>query len=106
VVAPMQELDRHFAPNSLGAIVCNGVLGWGLDEREDAERAFAACVECLRPGGLLVLGINDVPEKAVYPLSESRQLARLEPFVFPPLGAASHLVPGPGRHTYLFFKKP
>jgi hypothetical protein len=106
VVAPMQELDRHFAPGSLGAIVCNGVLGWGLDQREEAERAFAACVLCLRPGGVLVLGVNDVPEKRVYPLSESRELARLEPFVFPPLRAASHLVPGPGRHMYLFFKKP
>lgn len=105
VVGPLQDLRAHFAPASLDAIVCNGVLGWGLDDREQAEVAFEACVECLAPGGVLVLGVNDVPEKRVYPLSESRPLARLEPFVFPPLATASHLVPTPNRHTFLFFRK-
>jgi SAM-dependent methyltransferase len=106
VVGPLQDLDRRFGPDRFGAIVCNGVLGWGLNDREEAERAFAACVSCLAPGGLLVLGINDVPEKRVYPLAESRPLAQLAPFHFPPFGGASFLVPdSSNRHTFVFLQK-
>lgn len=41
VVAEFERLDAHVARGSFDLIVCNGVFGWGLDDRVDCERAFA-----------------------------------------------------------------
>lgn len=40
------------------AIVCNGVLGFGVDRREDQETALAAMATIMKPNGLLILGWN------------------------------------------------
>lgn len=40
------------------AIVCNGVLGFGVDHREDQEVALTAMATILKPNGLLLLGWN------------------------------------------------
>ena len=66
VIAPMQEIDRHFAPGSIDVIVANGVYGFGIDDRAGLCAAFAAARAVLRPGGTLVLGWNDVPALAPF----------------------------------------
>ena len=38
----LERLDRHVTPGYFDLIVCNGVLGWGLNRRDDAESAFNA----------------------------------------------------------------
>ena len=53
--------DRHLPDAYFDLIVCNGVLGWGLDRRDDADAAFAACHAALRPGGTLVVGMERHP---------------------------------------------
>lgn len=98
-------LRRHFDAGGLDLILCNGIVGWGLNELAEAETSFDACFEALRPGGVLVLGWNDVPHKTPFPLAECRALSRYEPFVFPPLGVAEYLVPGRQRHTFSFLRK-
>lgn len=40
-------------------IVLNGVLGYGLDTREEFERTLATFAAAMRPGGLLILGWDD-----------------------------------------------
>jgi hypothetical protein len=100
------NLRAHFGPGSLDAIVMNGVLGWGLNEVDEAEEGLGACATCLDAGGYLVIGWNDIPEKRVLAPSESRALRLLEPCACPPLGATRHRVPGRAGHTYEFFRKP
>ena len=100
------DVADHFDAGSLDVILCNGVFGWGLDAREDVERAFAGCHRCLRPGGLFVLGWNDTPETRPFPLDECEALKRFEPYVFPPLGASHVPTETELRHTYDFFVKP
>lgn len=77
VVADLQDLGQHFESASLDLIICNGVIGWGLDEPAAIETAMAACVTCLAPSGVLVLGWNDVPEKTPIVLDAVRALAPL-----------------------------
>ena len=104
-VAPLQSLDSLLAPNSVDAIVCNGVYGWGLDARADCERAFRACAACLRPGGWFVLGWNNVPAHDPAPLA----LIAFDGFAaqaHPSLGSACHEVAGSvDRHTFAFFRR-
>lgn len=102
----LARVDAHFPPGHLDLVVCNGVLGWGLDDLAEAERSFAATVACLAPGGFLLLGWNDIPRKRPFTPEDCRSLMALERWSFPPLGASRFLVAGRGRHTYDFFRKP
>jgi len=105
-VIGMEQIDAHFAPGSLDLVVCNGVFGWGLNERVDVERAFDNCFACLRAGGHLVLGWNDVPERRPLALDSLDSLRRFRREPFPALGT-SHCVATPATgHTFDFFVKP
>ena len=52
------EADRLFSDMTFDAIVCNGVLGYGVDSPEQQRKALKALAAILRPGGRLLLGWN------------------------------------------------
>lgn len=99
----LQRVDRHVPPAQFDLIVCNGVLGWGLDAAVDADAAFAACRTVLRPGGGLLLGWNDVaPRNRVRP-GELAALAVYERHLVPGIGVVQARAPGARRHVYEFY---
>lgn len=105
VTTDVRELDRHFADGAFAAVVCNGVVGYGLDQSDDVAAAMRAIARCLRPGGVLVVGWNDV---------DGRRVPDLEHVV-----VEAGLVAGPGaglpgwrseplgplRHTYDVYRR-
>jgi hypothetical protein len=100
VVAPLQEVDRHFGPGSVDVIVCNGVYGFGIDDRDALGRAFAGSHAVLRERGTLVLGWNDVKALAPFdpaPLALERGFVRA---TNSPLGAWRVATDTPLRHTF------
>jgi hypothetical protein len=106
IVAGLSDLGGHIAPESIDLIVCNGVIGWGLDEPAEIERSMAASVAALSPGGCLLLGWDDVPEKLPIPIEKIQALRSLEPDA--PAGIPSAVVETGtyARHTFGFFRKP
>lgn len=52
------QADALFADLTFDTVVCNGVLGYGVDSPEQQRRALAALAALLRPGGRLLLGWN------------------------------------------------
>ena len=110
VVAPFQEVDRHFPPDFFDAVVANGILFYrlpnddhgiaGTDESMDAlSRAIA---RVLKPGGLVVFGWNGQDEPPN--LSLQRMLGgRFVPDATLPWGAR-HTFPG-DPHTFEFFRR-
>jgi SAM-dependent methyltransferase len=106
IVAGLSDLGTHVAPESLDLIVCNGVIGWGLDDPAEIEKSMAACVAALSPGGVLLLGWDDVPEKLPVPIEKIQALRSLVPDA--PDGIPSPVVETGtyARHTFSFFKKP
>jgi len=98
-------IGRHFLPSSLDLIICNGVFGWGLNERQDVEKAFAGAHLSLRAGGILLVGWNDVPEHKPFPLEQIESLQLFQPYVFPPLKEACFQTATDNRHTYNFYRK-
>ncbi|WP_295190123.1 bifunctional 2-polyprenyl-6-hydroxyphenol methylase/3-demethylubiquinol 3-O-methyltransferase UbiG [uncultured Brevundimonas sp.] len=52
------EADRLFPDLTFDAVVCNGVLGYGVDSPDQQQRALKALAAILRPGGRLLLGWN------------------------------------------------
>lgn len=108
VVDRLENLSRRFTPGYFDAIVHTGVFGWGVNSREAAEDTFEQCRNCLRPGGLLVFGWDDVPEHCSFPvIEECEALRRFQPVEFPPLGVHQHLTADDQlRHTFNFFRRP
>lgn len=104
-VIGMEQIAAHFAPGSLDLVVCNGVFGWGLNARADVERAFDGCFSCLREGGHLVLGWNDVPERRPLALDSLASLARFRRESFPALGTDHYVATPATQHTFDFFVK-
>jgi SAM-dependent methyltransferase len=102
----LEHLGRHVPAAYFDAIVCNGVLGWGVDRRDVAEAAFAACHAALRPGGELILGWNDVaPRNRVDPVT-LRSLACFERARIPGLDATQLRIDAPHRHVFEGYRKP
>ena len=52
------EIDGFFGDMTFDAIVCNGVLGYGVDALEQQVKALGAMAAILRPEGRLLLGWN------------------------------------------------
>jgi SAM-dependent methyltransferase len=54
----LKVADQLLADQTFDAILCNGVLGFGVNSPSDQQTALAAMAKILRPGGLLLLGWN------------------------------------------------
>jgi len=105
VIAPLEELDRHFPPAHFDFILCNGVYGWGLDRHEQLEAAFAQCHSRLRNDGHLFFGWDDIPQRAPVDLDTVSSRALFRKYTFPPLGTWRYLTDTPYRHTFDFYRK-
>ena len=71
------EADPLFSDMTFDAIVCNGVLGYGVDSPEQQRKALEALAAILRPGGRLLLGWNT--DKIDDPVAAGLTEANLEP---------------------------
>lgn len=106
VVGFVQDLERHFPGEPFDAIVMSGVIGFGLNDRDGVERALEACAAKLRPGGWLVLGVNELKPTHV-DVASTRAIAAFERAPFPGLGERTDVALPfrERRHTFLFWKK-
>ncbi len=105
IVGTMEEMGKRIAAQSLDLILCNGVFGWRLDEKENCEKAFAAAYEALKPGGEMLLGWNDVPRRCPFPLESITSLSRFRRAEFPLFGNWRYLTDTVYRHTFDFYRK-
>ena len=107
IVGSMSDLNLHFPENSLDLIICNGVFGWGLNDKKDVEEAFAGCFHSLRKDGVLIIGWDDVPEKKPFPLDTCESLSQFLPFIFPPLSTTQYvnLEDESDKHKFNFYLK-
>ena len=102
IVDDVANLRDHFAEGYFHLVLMNGVFGWGLNEKEAIEKAFAAVHAVLAPGGLFVLGWNDTPDLVPVRLEQVQALRRFRPYFFPPLHGTSFKC-STGEHTYNFY---
>jgi SAM-dependent methyltransferase len=106
VVDSAANVADHFAAGSLDIVLFLGVIGWGLDDLPTAEVAVAGMHRCLRPGGLLVVSVDEVPEHLPFEVSAIAALRGFEPVALPAFGTTWHRCDDAMRHTFYFFRKP
>lgn len=101
IVAAAQDLSAHVAPGSLDVVICNGVLGFGLNDRPSFEAAMRECLHALRAGGELILGWNNVAAYAPFDPSQVMfELGFERCEQESPLGHWRVETATPTRHTY------
>ena len=105
IVDVVGNLEQHMAPGSLDVIFLNGVVGWGLNKREDAETAFAALLPLSSQGRHFLIGWNDLTEHRPFRIEEVESLGKFQRLVFPPLDTSEYLIDNEWRHTFSFFSK-
>ena len=106
IVDTLQNLGNHAAPEYFDLIVCNGVLGWGLNTAADADAALAACFTHLRGGGHLLLGWNNIaPRNRVLP-EDIPAFRRFEREDFGPARTGRLEINAANRHVFDFYRKP
>ena len=59
------QLTDVFDPGTFDLVLCNGVIGWGLNSPSDVEKGLDECADVMRPGAWLVVGWNDMEGRRV-----------------------------------------
>ena len=98
------SLGELVEPASFDFILCNGVLGWGLDTAEDTRHFIEQAADALTPGGLLLIGWNDDDAHRPAFLPDASTPA-LEPWTFPPRARSTIDTGAPRRHVYDFYRR-
>lgn len=58
LVGNLLNLPSHYPAGFFAAILCNGILGWGVDTAVDQRKAIEAMAATTKTGGWMVLGWN------------------------------------------------
>ena len=105
IIDSVSNLEKHFAPGSVDAVICNGVFGFGLNEPRDVEQAFSAIYSRLRINGLLVFGWNNLPRHKPFPVEQISSLEKFRPYVFPALGTDMLMINNSHQHIFNFYSR-
>jgi SAM-dependent methyltransferase len=105
VVAPIEDASKHFNVGYFDVIFCNGIYGWGLDTLAQGEAAFVQCHNCLRSGGHLVFGWNDVPQRTPFSLEQIKSRNLFSRLQFPALKRWRYFTGTRHRHVFDFYQK-
>jgi SAM-dependent methyltransferase len=103
IIDNASNLKNHFQDGYFGAIIFNGVFGWGLNDPAEIEKSIQAMYDIMAPGGILVFGWNDNKDLTPVPLEDIAALKKFTPYKFPQLG--QRYLSSTGDHTYAFFIK-
>ncbi len=106
IVDSAANVEAHFSPGTLDAVICNGVIGWGLDRPDEIDQAARQWFVSLRPGGILLVGWNDLPPWRPPALAEITGLRAFTPITLSPFPASVYPTLGAMRHVFNFYARP
>jgi hypothetical protein len=105
VIDSIINVRKHVEKDYFDIILMNGVIGFGLNQIGDIERAVDACYEVLARQGILLVGWNDTRRRTPVDLHSIRALGKFREYYFEPLQACHFRAEGASRHTYSFYRK-
>jgi hypothetical protein len=105
IIGSVVDIDEFIKPATLDAVFLNGVFGFGLDDRQLAERALERLAGCMKPGAWLVVGWNDHPDFRPFRPEELHNISCFEPTVLPPFPMYRYPTFSPLRHVFDFYRR-
>lgn len=105
IVGSIEDLKEYFEPEYFDLILCNGVLGFGLNRLEAAERALKNCFACLKRGGEFMLGRDEVDTLVPFSMDDVKSLRKFTPCKFPPLRQSCYSLKPVHNYLFCFFIK-
>ena len=72
IIDRVENIGKYFNDSVLDLIICNGVWGWGLNEKSQTEEAFLGCYQYIRERGILLLGWDDIQKCRPFPLINAK----------------------------------
>ena len=87
IVGSVTNIERYFARDYFNVIFLCGVVGWGLNKKEDIEYALLGINHCLCRNGILVLGWNDTPTRSKNLKDGNITTKSFRKYTFSPLGS-------------------
>lgn len=107
VVGSATELPAHYEHEFFDVVVANGLIGFGLDSKSDFERLLDGTSQILKPGGIFILGYNDLPERLDFDIRSADHYTLFEEFVpdIDGLERSFFRVNDEYDHTYVFMRK-
>ncbi len=104
IIGQLEDLANYVSENYFDLIICNGIYGWGLDEKEAIEKAFTSCYNCLGNNGFLILGWNNLPERTLVPLSNIKALHLFTPFEDLAIGGPTIITQTKHKHIFDLYR--
>ncbi|MFY3138479.1 hypothetical protein ACOTFF_24425 [Achromobacter xylosoxidans] len=98
------QMAAHYGVETFDVVIANGLLGFGIDGETGLRRLLAQCHAVLKPGGVLVLGYNDLPERTPFPVEVGPEFEEFVPAI-DGVTASRHMVDDSFRHVYCFCRK-
>jgi hypothetical protein len=105
LIDSITNVGNYVERDYFDVILMNGVIGFGLNQPSDIERAIGACYEVLARQGVLLIGWNDTRRRTPVDLRSIRALGKFREYYFEPLQACHFRADGASRHTYSFYRK-
>jgi SAM-dependent methyltransferase len=99
-IATLQDSAKFIPDNTIDLIVLNGVFEFGINSDAEAALALHRCHSLLKPGGLLLIGWSQVPNRTQINVGDQPALRRFTPLPLPLLNVASYVVPTAYQHCY------
>lgn len=100
------SMSEYYGERVFDVVVANGLVGYGINDAADFRRLVLESRQVLKPGGLFVLGYNDRPDRAPFPVVPVvREF--FDEFVPSIAGVqgALHRVDDPRQHVFVFLRK-
>lgn len=107
VTGDVTELEKHYPPGFFDCVILNGLIGFGVDEKAQVEKMLAQASIVLKPGGMLIIGWNDVSDRTPFDFDRLEGLGLFEPYApgILPAGGHRHQTMSRMRHVFDFHTK-
>ena len=108
IIDKLANLGLYYPEDYFDLIILSGVLGWGLNEAAEIEASLMVCFRHLRPGGRMLIGLNETGAPAPVCLNAIEALTRFKPTNLPTMSVSrmDFAHPFDRDFTYAMFKRP
>ena len=101
------ELAECYDSNFFDVVIANGMVGFGINTLNDFNAMMRGIAEVTKPGGLVVLGYSNLPDRVKFAPADAPALEAFTEEVpdIPLMASSVHTVNNEFQHAYWFLRR-